>query len=75
MDCGHDMGGMMACSMSCCQDAARPAVMPIAFVLPEPAFLPAPGKAVRPVRVLSSSEISHVSKPLSPPPRFVSPAL
>ena len=28
MDCGHDMSGMTSCSMSCCKDPARPALIP-----------------------------------------------
>src|SRR6266702_6301505 len=34
MDCGHEMSGMMACSMSCCHDSDRWLVASIAFVLP-----------------------------------------
>ncbi len=34
-DCGHDMGGMMNCSMSCCQDPDKSVVVTsLAFVLP-----------------------------------------
>src|SRR6267143_6953353 len=34
MDCGHEMSGLMACSMSCCHDSDRWLVASIAFVLP-----------------------------------------
>src|ERR1700746_1120989 len=70
MDCGHDMGGMTACSMSCCPDASRPAVTPVAFVLPEAAFVASPTETVCPVHMLSVLEISQFSTPLSPPPRY-----
>src|SRR5882672_12471685 len=42
MDCGHDMPGMMACSMSCCHDSERSMVSAIAFVLPSPVAVIAP---------------------------------
>ncbi|HYL64955.1 MAG TPA: hypothetical protein VE077_20255 [Candidatus Methylomirabilis sp.] len=74
-DCGHDMGGMMACSMSCCQDQGRPAVVPGTFVLPVAASVPAAGEVIRPVQVTNSPKLSQVVRPLSPPPRFASPVL
>lgn len=74
MDCGHDMG-MTACSMSCCQDSARPAVIPNAFVLPEAVFVPAADEAIRPVHMTRAPEISQLRKPLSPPPRLASSVL
>ena len=70
MDCGHDMSGMTPCSMSCCQDPARPALIPGAFVLPQIHFELASREALRPVQKASSLEISRFVKPLSPPPRF-----
>ena len=75
MDCGHDMGGMMACSMSCCPDSGRPAVVPGTFVLPPAATIPAAGEMIRLMQVTNSLEISQAIKPLFPPPRFVSPIL
>lgn len=71
MDCGHDMGGLSACSMSCCQDTGRAAVMPVAFVLPQPTIAPATREVIRPVQITHSIEISRFSTPLPPPPRFV----
>ena len=70
MDCGHDMGGMKACSMSCCQDQGQLVVMPGVFVLPTLTFVPAAGEMIRAVQVSGSQEISRFAKPLSPPPRF-----
>src|ERR1700694_2622686 len=34
VDCGHDMAGMMDCSLSCCHESDRWLVTSIAFVLP-----------------------------------------
>jgi hypothetical protein len=75
MDCGHEMSGMTSCSMSCCKDPSRPALIPGAFVLPEVSFAPAAGEVLHTVRLASSMEISRFVKPLSPPPRFASPVL
>jgi hypothetical protein len=75
MDCGHDMSGMTSCSMSCCKDPARPAILPGAFVLPKANFISAAVEVLRPVELTSSLEISRFVKPLSPPPRFASPVL
>jgi hypothetical protein len=77
-DCDHDghgLAGMTACSMSCCQDTARPAVNPAAFVLPTPVFVPATREVVRPVQIVSVQKVSRLAKPLSPPPRLASPLL
>ncbi len=74
MECGHDMGGMMACAMSCCHDSERSFVSSIAFVLP-PAMA-----ATAPVAITSSIELAKRAnflrpiEPLSPPPRFISAA-
>ena len=70
MDCGHEMGGMRSCSMSCCKDPSRPALIPGAFVVPEVSFAPAAGEVLHAVQLASSLEISRFVKPLSPPPRF-----
>lgn len=70
MDCGHDRSGITPCSMSCCKDPARPALIPGAFVLPLAGSAAAPEEVFRPVQFRSSLEISRFVKPLSPPPRF-----
>jgi hypothetical protein len=78
VDCGHDMsamGGMMSCSMSCCQDPARPALIPGSFLLPAIISVPSTEEAARLVQITRSLELSRFIKPLSPPPRFSSPAL
>jgi hypothetical protein len=70
IDCGHDMRGITPCSMSCCKDPARPALIQGAFVLPPVSFAPAVGEVLLPVQIASPLEISRFVKPLSPPPRF-----
>jgi len=72
MDCGHDMPGMMACSMSCCRNPEDPAVASAIFVLPLPFVLSAPASLKSPIVSLHSQDYSRFVKPLSPPPRFVS---
>ena len=70
MECGHDMGEVMDCSMSCCQDSEKPLVTAVAFVLPHllPSFTPA--------SVVPAAETAHAVavprpvEPLSPPPRL-----
>jgi len=72
MDCGHEMGGMdgmMSCSMSCCQNPARPALIPGAFLLPAVNFAPPTDEISHPVLIGSAFEISRFAKPHSPPPR------
>jgi hypothetical protein len=74
-DCGHDMSGVKPCSMSCCQDQARPVLMPSTFLLPTVSFAPEAGEVIRPVQMVNSLELSRFVKPLSPPPRFASSIL
>jgi len=75
IDCGHDMSGMSSCTMSCCKDPARPALMPGAFVLPPTSFVPAANEVVRPILLANNLEISRFVKPLSPPPRITASVL
>jgi hypothetical protein len=75
MDCGHEMGGVTSCSMSCCKDPSRPALIPGAFVVPEVSFAPSVGEVLQTVPLANSLEISRFVKPLSPPPRFVATVL
>jgi hypothetical protein len=70
MDCGHDMSGMMACSMSCCEKTDSPVVTAVAFVLPQPAGV---GQTVRITRASENAHVSEIPRsirPASPPPRF-----
>ncbi len=70
MDCGHDVGEMMDCSMSCCQDSEKPLVTAVAFVLPQQMFAFAPACLVPAAETARAVAIPRVVKPLSPPPRF-----
>jgi hypothetical protein len=72
MKCEHDGNGRMACSMSCCQDSVRPALMPVAFILPAATIVSGPGTTLRPVPVTAVSAIPQFVEPLSPPPRLAS---
>jgi hypothetical protein len=42
MDCGHDMGEMMDCSISCGENSEKPLVTAVAFVLPDLTFTAGP---------------------------------
>jgi hypothetical protein len=70
MDCGHDMGEMMDCSMSCCQVSENPLVTALAFVLPDVTFASATITVTRTVDAMQAIEIPQSLKPLSPPHRF-----
>jgi hypothetical protein len=70
VDCEHDVGEMMNCSMSCCESSEKRLVTAVAFVLPHLV------SATAPVSFVAASETAHVValprpvKPLSPPPRL-----
>ena len=70
MDCGHDMPGMMACSMSCCHDAERSMVSAIAFVLPSPVAVVAPDGIKSLIELAKLQDLLRSLEPLSPPPRL-----
>ena len=74
MDCGHDVSGMMACSMSCCHDSDRSLVTSIAFLLP-PSVADAASAAIKsPIELAKPLDFPRPIEPLSPPPRFASAA-
>src|SRR5258708_1088708 len=75
MDCGHEMSGMMACSMSCCHDSDRSLLTSIAFVLPPPAAVAASAAIKSPIELAKPLDFPRSIEPLSPPPRFVSAAV
>jgi hypothetical protein len=70
MDCGHEMPGMAACSMSCCQDSARAAIAPGLFVLPASIVVAASTNFAPFVDVREPQNFLRSIKPLSPPPRI-----
>jgi hypothetical protein len=74
MDCGHEMAGMTACSMSCCHDSERSLIASIAFVLP-PSPVAAEAIAIKsPIEFAKPLDFPRSIEPLSPPPRFISAA-
>lgn len=75
MDCGHAMAGMASCSISCCQSLERPAVTPLAFLLPSPASPIVQAGATEFSTAPKSSEIPRSREPVSPPPRFLATVL
>ena len=81
MGCGHKMGGtdgmgtMKSCSLSCCPDPARAALIPGAFLLPVVSAAPGTEEISQPVVIATALALSRFAKPLSPPPRFAAPVL
>jgi hypothetical protein len=73
MDCGHEMPGMAACSMSCCHNLDHAAISPGLFVLPGPITVSAPSILKSPIDLREPMNFLRSLKPLSPPPRL-SPA-
>jgi len=71
MDCEHDAGEMMNCSMSCCPSSEKPLVTAVAFVLPHMASVIAPASVVSAVGNLQVVAIPQSAEPLSPPPRLL----
>jgi hypothetical protein len=76
MNCGHDMdgkegrGGEMWCSMRCCQNSSRAALVPGAFLLPAENLALVSDTLAQPVQIGNSLKLSGFIQPLSPPPRF-----
>jgi hypothetical protein len=70
MDCGHDMPGMMACSMSCCHGSDGSMVASIAFVLSPVVTVAVPAPIKSPVELANPLNFPRSIEPLSPPPRF-----
>lgn len=75
MDCGHEMSGMTACTMSCCHQDEGSGLIPIAFVLPDSSSATAPAPATPFVVTLKQIEFPRSIEPLSPPPRVTPTAL
>jgi hypothetical protein len=73
MDCGHEMPGMAACSMSCCHNLDHAAIAPGLFVLPAQVTLSASTIFAPCANLREPQNFLRSTKPLSPPPR-ISPA-
>jgi len=74
MDCGHEMAGMTACSMSCCHDSDRSLVASIAFVLPQSVAVVKSAATTSPTELAKPLGFPRFIEPLSPPPRYFSVA-
>jgi hypothetical protein len=74
-DCNHDAVGLMACSMSCCQNPDKVVATAMMFVLPPLAFASAAIVSTGSVESAHSLEIPRFIEPLSPPPRVTGAAL
>jgi hypothetical protein len=74
MDCEHDVGEMMNCSMSCCQNSEKPLVTAVAFVMPHLTSAIAPASVVYVAENAHTAAVPRPVKPLSPPPRFAHPS-
>ena len=70
MNCTHEMPAISACSTSCCQNADRPAIAPVVFVLPAAVNLFGPAAFTSAIEFLKSPDFPHSIEPLSPPPRL-----
>src|SRR5260370_5261494 len=70
MDCGHGMGEMMDCSMSCCQDSEKPLATAEAFVLPHQMFPFAPPCLVPAAGTARAFAVPRDVSPLSPQHRL-----
>jgi hypothetical protein len=71
MDCGHEMSGMMACTMSCCHDSERSLLTSIAFVLPAGVSAAQSTTISSPIELSKPLDLPRSIEPLCPPPRFV----
>ena len=69
MDCGHTMGAMTHCRMSCCENPDRPAVAPAIFVLPAPVTVTAAANWTLLVALSGPRNSVNSPEPLAPPPR------
>ena len=74
-DCGHNMSGLTACTMSCCHPNDHPLVVSIAFLLPSLASVPVPIAVTRSPAWRNQLEFSSSAEPPSPPPRLSAAAL
>src|SRR5260370_30832916 len=70
MDCGHDMPGMTAFTLSCCQNPDRPAVTPVLFLLPSSVNISGPATFESAINLSKPLHFSQSTHTLSPPPRF-----
>jgi len=71
MDCGHEMPGMMACSMSCCQEQSISTTSSAVYILPNATSISALAVPIGSALAENDRESSHVLAPVSPPPKAI----
>src|SRR5580700_9395144 len=70
--CAHDMGGLAACSMSCCQNLQHAPIAPMVYVIASPPRISTPLAQRHVAQAAPRNAYGHSSEPLSPPPRVFS---
>lgn len=71
-DCGHNMGHMSDCKISCCKTIDETAINIAQFVVPDLQFCLSLHNETPKVALFAPQMISRSKKPLSPPPRLLS---
>jgi hypothetical protein len=74
MDCGHELSGMTACTMSCCHNPDRPFVSSVLFVPSISVKIFEPVAVQSHIAFAKLSDLRRSIEPLSPPPRLLSAA-
>lgn len=70
MDCGHDMGEVINCSMECCDSSEKPVATAIAFVLPDLQVEHRSDGVVGAIEAKPVAAIFRSVIPPSPPPQL-----
>jgi hypothetical protein len=70
MDCHHDAGAMLSCSLSCCHVDTQHSLAPNAFDLPYFAFHSGPAPAESHFAASIPAALFRMDKPVTPPPRM-----
>jgi hypothetical protein len=74
MDCGHELSGMTACTMSCCHNPDRPFVFSVVFVSSASINIFEPSALQSHIAFTKLPDLRRSIEPLSPPPRLLSAA-
>ncbi len=71
MHCEHHGGtGMTNCAMACCHESNPSLTTAVIFVLPDPASISQPARAMAAPANFAPTEFLQSFEPLSPPPRI-----
>jgi hypothetical protein len=71
MDCGHNMGHMSDCKISCCNTSDETAINIAQFVMPDLQFSLSLHSVTPEISRFTPQMISRSEEPLSPPPRLL----